>query len=183
MTFFSTKCAFGALLCFFKKPGSLFEEAWKVMWITLFAVALYVVRVKTSDIIMAGTDANVFVVLFGEYGVSDQFQLSDSKTHLNKFERNNVDEFHLPFMPSLGNLYKLRITHDNKCRTILNYFETLLFYPLEVLELCLNFLKQKLVCFDLVDKVSVCFNFLNKFVACFYLSTSFWCVSTFSNNF
>ena len=113
-------CFWCFTVLFFKENQVRFLKKLENNMVILFAVALYVVRVKTSDIFKAGTDANVFVVLFGENGVSDQLQLSDSKTHLNKFERNNVDEFHLPFMPSLGNLYKLRITHDNKCKIILN---------------------------------------------------------------
>ena len=54
--------------------------------------------------------------------VWDQLQLSDSKTHLNKFERNNVD---LPFMPLTENLYKIRITHDNACKINFKQFKAL----------------------------------------------------------
>ncbi|XP_063722696.1 lipoxygenase homology domain-containing protein 1-like isoform X2 [Symsagittifera roscoffensis] len=82
--------------------------------VTLLSLTSYVVRVKTSDVLMAGTDANVFVVLFGENGDSDQVQLRESKTYkFDKFERDHMDEFHLPPILSLGNLSKLRISHDN----------------------------------------------------------------------
>lgn len=49
----------------------------------------YVVRVKTGDKSGAGTDADVFVTLFGEKGDSGERELSSSE-HINKFERNQV---------------------------------------------------------------------------------------------
>ena len=94
----------------------------QILFMCLFTfcvvVTSYVVRVKTSDVLMAGTDANVFVVLFGENGDSDQVQLRESKTYkFDKFERDHMDEFHLPPILSLGNLSKLRISHDNSGKT------------------------------------------------------------------
>ena len=47
-------------------------------------------EVFTGDQPQAGTDANVFVTLFGETIQSPEIALVDSDTHLNKFERNNV---------------------------------------------------------------------------------------------
>ena len=49
--------------------------------------------VKTSDVMGAGTDANVFLNLFGINGVTGSQQLKDSTTNTNKFERNNTDIF------------------------------------------------------------------------------------------
>ncbi|KAF6302998.1 lipoxygenase homology domains 1 [Rhinolophus ferrumequinum] len=73
----------------------------------------YTVLVKTSDILGAGTDANVFIIIFGENGDSGTLALKQSP-NWNKFERNNMDTFSFPDMLSLGHLCKLRVWHDNK---------------------------------------------------------------------
>ncbi|XP_075255415.1 lipoxygenase homology domain-containing protein 1-like isoform X2 [Convolutriloba macropyga] len=73
----------------------------------------YVVYVKTSDISFAGTDANVYLTLFGSNGDSDEIQLSSSRTYTDKFERNHTDEFEWNNILSLGDLFKARIRHDN----------------------------------------------------------------------
>ncbi|XP_060028313.1 lipoxygenase homology domain-containing protein 1 [Erinaceus europaeus] len=73
----------------------------------------YTVSVKTSDILGAGTDANVFIIIFGENGDSGTLALKQS-ANWNKFERNNTDTFNFPDMLSLGHLCKLRVWHDNK---------------------------------------------------------------------
>ncbi|KAM5220872.1 lipoxygenase homology domain-containing protein 1 isoform 2-T2 [Hipposideros larvatus] len=73
----------------------------------------YSISVKTSDILGAGTDANVFIIIFGENGDSGTLALKQS-TNWNKFERNNMDKFKFTDMLSLGHLCKLRVWHDNK---------------------------------------------------------------------
>uniref|UniRef100_A0A2K5ZXC7 Lipoxygenase homology domain-containing protein 1 n=2 Tax=Mandrillus leucophaeus TaxID=9568 RepID=A0A2K5ZXC7_MANLE len=73
----------------------------------------YTVAVKTSNILGAGTDANVFIIIFGENGDSGTLALKQS-ANWNKFERNNTDTFNFPDMLSLGHLCKLRVWHDNK---------------------------------------------------------------------
>uniref|UniRef100_G1RKM4 Lipoxygenase homology domain-containing protein 1 n=1 Tax=Nomascus leucogenys TaxID=61853 RepID=G1RKM4_NOMLE len=73
----------------------------------------YTVTVKTSDILGAGTDASVFIIIFGENGDSGTLALKQS-ANWNKFERNNTDTFNFPDMLSLGHLCKLRVWHDNK---------------------------------------------------------------------
>ncbi|KAL2778056.1 lipoxygenase homology domain-containing protein 1 isoform 1 [Daubentonia madagascariensis] len=73
----------------------------------------YTVTVKTSDILGAGTDANVFIIIFGENGDSGTLALKQS-ANWNKFERNNTDTFNFSDMLSLGHLCKLRVWHDNK---------------------------------------------------------------------
>ena len=50
----------------------------------------YQLSVHTGDVSGAGTDANVFVVLYGDQGKSDTYWLR-SKT--DNFERNEVDMF------------------------------------------------------------------------------------------
>ena len=77
--------------------------------------------VKTSDIFMAGTNAKVSLILFGENGDSGTLELKESKTHSDKFSQNNVDEFQFDQLLSLGNLLKVRIWHDNSGTTILTF--------------------------------------------------------------
>ncbi len=61
----------------------------------------------------AGTDANVFVTLFGENGDSGELELKKSETNINKFERNRIDIFSFKNLLSLGELIKCRVRHDN----------------------------------------------------------------------
>ncbi|KAM4708199.1 lipoxygenase homology domain-containing protein 1 [Discoglossus pictus] len=72
----------------------------------------YVIQVKTSDVSGAGTDANVFLILFGENGDSGTLALKQSNNS-NKFERNQMDVFRFPELLSLGDLCKVRVWHDN----------------------------------------------------------------------
>ena len=46
-------------------------------------------KVVTGDIWGAGTDANVFINLYGEFGDTGERHLKDSD-NINKFERNQV---------------------------------------------------------------------------------------------
>ncbi|KAM9810394.1 lipoxygenase homology domain-containing protein 1-like [Neosynchiropus ocellatus] len=73
----------------------------------------YIVQVQTSDIGGAGTDANVSLILFGEFGDTGTLALKES-TNRNKFERKMKDVFRFPDMLSLGELSKVRVWHDNK---------------------------------------------------------------------
>ncbi|XP_029436484.1 lipoxygenase homology domain-containing protein 1 [Rhinatrema bivittatum] len=74
---------------------------------------IYTINVKTTDLSGAGTDANVFLIIFGENGDSGTLALKESD-HSNKFERNQLDVFKFPDMLSLGDLCKVRVWHDNK---------------------------------------------------------------------
>lgn len=55
-----------------------------------FSDKKYVVTVKTGDLSGAGTDANVFLTMFGDKGDSGERKLHSSETHTDKFERNQV---------------------------------------------------------------------------------------------
>lgn len=50
----------------------------------------YRVHVHTGDVSNAGTNSNVFICLYGEFGDSGERKLDKSETHMDKFERNNV---------------------------------------------------------------------------------------------
>uniref|UniRef100_A0A3Q2QDK8 Lipoxygenase homology PLAT domains 1 n=1 Tax=Fundulus heteroclitus TaxID=8078 RepID=A0A3Q2QDK8_FUNHE len=72
----------------------------------------YILQVKTSDVSGAGTDANVWVIVFGENGDTGTLALKESGNS-NKFERKHVDTFRFPDILSLGDLSKVRVWHDN----------------------------------------------------------------------
>jgi lipoxygenase homology domain-containing protein 1 len=55
----------------------------------------YKITVNTSDIKMAGTDANVFIQIFGKEVDTGKVLLKNSKLHKNKFERAQTDEFEI----------------------------------------------------------------------------------------
>ena len=51
------------------------------------------VDVYTGDVRGAGTDANVFLTIFGDKGDSGERKLYKSETHSNKFERGQVRKY------------------------------------------------------------------------------------------
>ena len=55
-----------------------------------YVVLQYLVQVHTGKKRGAGTDANVFINVFGEQGDMGQRPLTHSKTNRNKFERGDV---------------------------------------------------------------------------------------------
>uniref|UniRef100_A0A3Q3FTN1 Lipoxygenase homology PLAT domains 1b n=1 Tax=Labrus bergylta TaxID=56723 RepID=A0A3Q3FTN1_9LABR len=73
----------------------------------------YIIQVQTSDVGGAGTDANVSVIVFGEFGDTGMLPLKESSNR-NKFERKMKDVFRFPDILSLGELSKVRVWHDNK---------------------------------------------------------------------
>ncbi|KAK9954997.1 hypothetical protein ABG768_014905 [Culter alburnus] len=75
-------------------------------------LTIYTVSVKTSDATAAGTDANVWMIIFGENGDTGTLALKESN-NTNKFERKQMDTFRFQDILSLGELSKVRIWHDN----------------------------------------------------------------------
>lgn len=61
----------------------------------------------------AGTDANVWIAIFGENGDTGTLALKESNRR-NKFEKDQLDVFNFSNILSLGDLCKVRIWHDNK---------------------------------------------------------------------
>ncbi|KAI5096357.1 lipoxygenase-like domain-containing protein 1, partial [Silurus meridionalis] len=72
----------------------------------------YTISVKTSDLAGAGTDANIFIIVFGENGDTGALALKESE-NTNKFEQSLTDTFQFTDMLSLGELSKIRVWHDN----------------------------------------------------------------------
>ena len=58
----------------------------------------------TGDLSGSGTDANVFIIMFGEYGDSGEIALKNSETYKDKFERGHTDVFILKDILSLGKM-------------------------------------------------------------------------------
>jgi hypothetical protein len=72
----------------------------------------YRVNVYTGNLdsgARAGTDANVFIRLYGSNGSSDELMLDNAA---NNFEQGAVDTFSL-HLRDLGELMKVRVGHDN----------------------------------------------------------------------
>ena len=76
------------------------------------AVKHYTLNVHTGDVWRAGTDANVYMIVYGERGDSGKRQLKHSQTHRNKFERRQLDVFDME-AADLGRLNKITIGHDS----------------------------------------------------------------------
>ncbi|KAK1803299.1 hypothetical protein P4O66_004083 [Electrophorus voltai] len=72
----------------------------------------YSVSVTTGDVYGAGTDANVFITVYGDMGDTGERKLSKSENNKNKFERRAVDTFSIEAV-DLGHVFKIRIRHDN----------------------------------------------------------------------
>lgn len=91
--------------------------------------------VRTGDMFGAGTDASVFLTIYGDLGDTGERKLAKSENNKNKFERGQVPkersnvnaglsmESHLLFKSQvdkftieavdLGQVFKLHVRHDN----------------------------------------------------------------------
>jgi hypothetical protein len=76
---------------------------------TVSKLTAYQLTVFTADVQGAGTDANVFCVLYGKNGSTDKITLETK----NGFERGTKEVMPIEAM-DLGDLTKIRIGHDNK---------------------------------------------------------------------
>lgn len=105
------------------------------MFLHFFAVNKYSVSVFTADMKGSGTDADVFLNIFGEYGDTGRGVVlcrklclpSSSVTHViftvegerrldsdkDNFERGSEDKFTIE-SPNLGRLRKITIGHNNR---------------------------------------------------------------------
>ncbi|CAG5084758.1 Oidioi.mRNA.OKI2018_I69.PAR.g10729.t1.cds [Oikopleura dioica] len=69
----------------------------------------YDIEVITGNVRFAGTDANVFIQIFGQDGKTKERKLDNSS---NNFERRRVDRFTITEL-DVGKIQKIRIRHDN----------------------------------------------------------------------
>ena len=65
-------------------------------------------KIKTGKKLGAGTDADVYLKIFGKNGDSDKIQLRSADNQSNKFEAGQTDHFTLEF----GDLGKVRRTFE-----------------------------------------------------------------------
>ena len=56
---------------------------------------MYTVNVKTGDKSSCGTNANVFLNVFGDRGDTGERKLAKSETFFDKFEKNQVSQLTL----------------------------------------------------------------------------------------
>ena len=75
-------------------------------------LAEYIIKLYTGDVAYSGTDANVFMKLFGTKGSSEEIALNELIPR-NAFESGNIDYIKLA-CNDLGNIIKVKIWHDDK---------------------------------------------------------------------
>ena len=66
----------------------------------------YSITVVTADKRFAGTDANVFITLFGKKGVSKKIPLKNKSK--NNFERGQTDTFYSGIMEDIGPITRIK---------------------------------------------------------------------------
>ena len=71
----------------------------------------YNVYVFTGNVMFAGTNANIYVTIYGSKGDTGERQLRSSETHKDKFERDHVDVFNLS-AADLGKISRLKVRRD-----------------------------------------------------------------------
>lgn len=72
----------------------------------------YAIEVYTSDIVGAGTDAKVHIIIYGENGDTGEQRLAKSAVHRDPFQRKQRDIFKF-HAPDIGPLTKMKVWHDN----------------------------------------------------------------------
>jgi PLAT/LH2 domain len=70
-------------------------------------------QVKTADESGAGTDSNIFVILCGELGRSEEIRLNPL-VNRNAFERNSTETIELKGLPPLGRIYAVKLRSDTR---------------------------------------------------------------------
>lgn len=71
----------------------------------------YLFSIKTADEYKAGTDANIFVILEGEFGKTEEIRLNGYISG-NAFERNNVDSCTVDFKKDVGRVFRIIVRSD-----------------------------------------------------------------------
>lgn len=67
----------------------------------------YLITVITSKKSFAGTDANVYIELYGSRGESERIFLKNSKSKSKTFESGSIDNFQVD-CPELGTIKKIK---------------------------------------------------------------------------
>lgn len=74
-------------------------------------MASYEVKIKTADQYLAGTDANIFIVLYGALGISPEVRLNGLMSG-NVFERNDLDCCRINLNDDCGDIYMIDVRSD-----------------------------------------------------------------------
>jgi len=74
----------------------------------------YRVEVKTADDPGSGTDANVSITLIGSKGNLEDQPLKKSSTNEDPFENSHLDVFTIKSTTNIGNILRIRVSHDGK---------------------------------------------------------------------
>lgn len=113
---------------------------------------------KTSNVPGAGTDANVYVILFGLNGDTGELHLKKSETNKSPFENDQLDVFSFKEMLSTGEMSKCRVWHDNKGKPVLFggswSLGTYCFWTVSLLYICLSITLIMAIIFELYGCVS-----------------------------
>ncbi|KAK3753030.1 hypothetical protein QZH41_014996, partial [Actinostola sp. cb2023] len=73
---------------------------------------LYNATFETGDVPFAGTDATVFLQMFGEEGCTDKIEFPQDDENTLRFEKGRMDKFAVETV-DIGDLTKVRVGHDN----------------------------------------------------------------------
>ena len=71
------------------------------------------VTVTTGNKLGAGTDAKVYLILYGDKGQSDKLHLVETKTNTDPFEKGKTDVFIVSSL-NIGDIAKINISHDGE---------------------------------------------------------------------
>lgn len=74
----------------------------------------YEIKVYTSKISGAGTDANVFIQIYGEDACTEETTLYEKTDRPGKFQTGSVDTVTLELDDVGETIKKIRVGHDNK---------------------------------------------------------------------
>lgn len=82
------------------KPMPLFSSLCLSVCPTARPVVLYSVQIFTGNVPGAGTDAKVYITIYGDLGDTGERYLGKSENRTNKFEKGTVCGAHRVFTPS-----------------------------------------------------------------------------------
>jgi hypothetical protein len=78
-----------------------------------FVVVPYEIKVYTSNISGAGTDANVHIEIYGQDKTTGEVMLCGKTDRKGKFQTGSIDTFVLELEDVGEEIEKIRIGHDN----------------------------------------------------------------------
>ncbi len=94
-------------------PPYAIEHSRSIHFATAIPTAQYRIIVETRDKKYAGTDAAVYLTIYGIGEHSDEYQLISADSKIDPFERNSISEFNI-VLKELGPIQSIRIRHNNQ---------------------------------------------------------------------